>query len=926
MAPPTSKGSADPIPPHLRVQQAATTPRVDSSTVRAAGNRTSEDRVARDPQTGAASLPNAGQSIIARRTISREGSAEKAAIPYVSSSEPQEIDDLYGGMFEPGERATPLPEGAVVRTASPSDHRDNPALKRAEQPHTQDRAPSLAVSLPSEHESLATTPRPSTPPSPTPDRFPSEMEIDIIRFRAIPGLWPRCQDELSWTSGDAAAAVAMNLNGMAEFLESAREALKEHVTEEVDENVYELEGAGSFWRPISESLGCIVAAWGYACPQGMSLIRERADEEYAEIRETWSRTHEREMRIEATREKAEKRAQNERLTLHNDIKGVTQLVEKMKSDHDVVAGLADQLVEKTNERVEKELSKVDLGLAGIRSTLKALSSRIDDIATRGIDAPTYAKATAASSAKGKEKEVRIDEPTKDPRKRPRAQTPAAEQKQGSEDKKDGPRDAKRPKDHATPDTATTNILDLSTVADWRQLRAASTLGELAPGIKLSDAVAIAKGLQAPAAGSVTASLWSGVIPLPSTGGSTVVVPDGKNKAAPQMGAFGPAPPPFDKAKQKPPVHIKQGNAGVHPRQIVVRSLSKSFVVACFTDNMMTAACTSILTTEVGSANRPSSTLLKKSEVDWWVTFVDRPNDGEFEALKKRLPEVIEERCGIPAADILVEHMWTLTKMAIRNVPMSWKDPAGRKQIRDIGSLWHELQKNARTDKATAAFLDACIPFGNAPRATIDERAGTGQILCAVRDFNSGATARRLEKTNILMYGKACSVVILQARNSQAACRQCWRWGHSAARCNQPAAHCGRCGEEHSEEFHNEHALCCEGARIASGGAAPAVCPEAHDYCPNCKVSGHGPASQTSCKFWKHNQEKEWLARHAKEAESVDSQKSRTARERKKLRVQFKKEADETRAAKERELGAEVSAALAELRGLDVEDPMQQDHA
>ncbi|KZT65431.1 hypothetical protein DAEQUDRAFT_768897 [Daedalea quercina L-15889] len=130
----------------------------------------------------------------------------------------------------------------------------------------------------------------------------------------------------------------------------------------------------------------------------------------------------------------------------------------------------------------------------------------------------------------------------------------------------------------------------------------------------------------------------------------------------------------------------------------------------------------------------------------------------------------------------------------------------------------------------------------------------------------------------------------------------------------------------SEEFHNEHALCCEGARIASGGAAPAVCPEAHDYCPNCKVSGHGPASQTSCKFWKHNQEKEWLARHAKEAESVDSQKSRTARERKKLRAQFKKEADEARAAKERELGAEVSAALAELRGLDVEDPMQQDHA
>ncbi|KZT64279.1 hypothetical protein DAEQUDRAFT_732838, partial [Daedalea quercina L-15889] len=209
-------------------------------TVRAASSRTVEDRVVRNPQTGAASLPNAGQSVLAHRTISREGSAEKAAIPYVSSSEPQEIDDLYGGMFEPGEQATPLPEGAA--------------------PQPQDWAPSLAVSLPSEHDSLATTPRPSMPLSPTPDCGPSVMEVDIIRFQAIPGLWPRCQEELKWSTGDATAAVAMNLNGMAEFMESAREALKEHVVDEVNEKYYELEGAGDFWRPISESLGCIIAA------------------------------------------------------------------------------------------------------------------------------------------------------------------------------------------------------------------------------------------------------------------------------------------------------------------------------------------------------------------------------------------------------------------------------------------------------------------------------------------------------------------------------------------------------------------------------------------------------------------------------------------------------------------------------------------
>ncbi|KZT69347.1 hypothetical protein DAEQUDRAFT_765644 [Daedalea quercina L-15889] len=236
LVPPSSRFDAH---GSIHFQGAAPTPRVNSSMVRAAGNRTSEDRVARDPQTGAA-----------------EGSAEKAAIPYVSSSEPQEIDDLYGGMFETGEQATPLPDGAAVRTASPSNHRDNPAPNCAEQPQPQDRAPSLAVSLPSEHESLATTPRPSMPPSPTPDRDPSVMDVDIIRFRAIPGLWPRCQEELKWSTGDATVAVAMNLNGMAEFMESTCEALKEHVVDKVNEKYYKLEGAGDFWRSILESLGC----------------------------------------------------------------------------------------------------------------------------------------------------------------------------------------------------------------------------------------------------------------------------------------------------------------------------------------------------------------------------------------------------------------------------------------------------------------------------------------------------------------------------------------------------------------------------------------------------------------------------------------------------------------------------------------------
>ncbi|KZT64263.1 hypothetical protein DAEQUDRAFT_769873 [Daedalea quercina L-15889] len=501
------------------------------------------------------------------------------------------------------------------------------------------------------------------PLSPTLDCKSHKMDVNVIRFQPIPGLWSRCKNELKWSPGDAAAAIALKLNGMAKFMESMRDVLKEFIIEKDKDDFYEVEGSSTFWCPISQNLGCMVAAWGHMCPQGIKLAKERADKSYAELLEMWSQTHKHDLHVTVAQEKVERCTQNERLNLHNELQQVLQALEKRKSDHDVVASLADQLVEKTNKRVEKELSKVDLGLAGICATLKVLSGRINDITTRGVDAPTYAKATAASSAKGKEKE-----------------TPAAEQKQGGAKDKEGPRDVKCPKDHTTPDMATTNILDLLSVANWQQLHAALTLGKMAPGIKLSDAMAITKGLQAPSAGSVTASLWSGVIPPPLTSSSTVILPDGKNKAV-KMGAFGPAPPPFNKAKpkQKLPVHIKQGNTGVHPRQIVVRLLTKSFVVAGFTETMLFTACTNILTTEAGSANRPSSALLKKSEVDWRVTFIDRPNDVEFEALKKKLPEIIEAHCSITAAEILVEHMWTLIKMAIQNMPLSWKDPVLNKE-------------------------------------------------------------------------------------------------------------------------------------------------------------------------------------------------------------------------------------------------------
>ncbi|KZT68866.1 hypothetical protein DAEQUDRAFT_765875 [Daedalea quercina L-15889] len=382
------------------------------------------------------------------------------ATPYILSSKPHETDDLFAGAFGPSRHPTPPAEGTAVRTALSSDHHNNPALKRVEQPHSQTRASSLVVSLPSEHESLATTPRPSMPLSPTPDHESCEMDVNVIRFQPLPGLWSQCKNRLEWSQGDAAAAIALNLSGMADFMESAQEALKEFITKKDVDDFYEIEGSGTFWRPISENLGCMVAAWGYTCPKGMKLVKERADKSYAEILEMWSQTHEHDLHVAAAREKAEKHVQNERLTLHNEIKHMLQELEKRKLDHNVVAGLADQLAEKMNEWVEKELSKVDLGLAGIRATLKALSGQIDDIATRGADTPTYAKATTASSAKGKEKEVCIEEPTKDPRKQPRAQMPTAEQKQGGEKEKDGPRDAKCLKDHATPDTVMTNILDL----------------------------------------------------------------------------------------------------------------------------------------------------------------------------------------------------------------------------------------------------------------------------------------------------------------------------------------------------------------------------------------------------------------------------------------------------------------------------------
>ncbi|EPT05696.1 hypothetical protein FOMPIDRAFT_11491, partial [Fomitopsis schrenkii] len=98
------------------------------------------------------------------------------------------------------------------------------------------------------------------------------------------------------------------------------------------------------------------------------------------------------------------------------------------------------------------------------------------------------------------------------------------------------------------------------------------------------------------------------------------------------------------------------------------------------------------------------------------------------------------------------------------------------------------------------------------------------------------------------------------------CTKCWRWGHTSRQCASFADACPLCGGAHVKTEHAKHALCCVSVGL-KGGVVPAVCPDAHYYCPNCKVNGHGPSDKINCRFWKHNRDKEWIAKRRSEAES-----------------------------------------------------------
>ena len=82
------------------------------------------------------------------------------------------------------------------------------------------------------------------------------------------------------------------------------------------------------------------------------------------------------------------------------------------------------------------------------------------------------------------------------------------------------------------------------------------------------------------------------------------------------------------------------------------------------------------------------------------------------------------------------------------------------------------------------------------------------------------------------------------------------------------------------------------------------------------MRGHGPSStfSTSCKFWRHNREVDWLKHHAKDAESPKEQKEREARKLKKAKLRAAKDREEQtrqRAAADQAFIEDVEIGLAE---------------
>ncbi|KAH9842386.1 uncharacterized protein C8Q71DRAFT_903490, partial [Rhodofomes roseus] len=665
--------------------------------------------------------------------------------------------------------------------------------------------------------------------------------------------WPEVATTWKWNEEDALAAVRRNLFNIHAFLESGRSQFKKHVSDVTSDGA---DQSGQWWHLASQELANVYRTWIDIAPASAQILYPPGSEVIAQAL------------FQEREESAALRAQlNKRDEWRKPLANAfNQLYERVHADHDLIS----KGVLATSDELKREVD-------GLRSTLKAVSGRVDSIAAGPA---SYAAATASSKGKGRERapsppHVHFDEQkTTDPRKRKdRPQTPSdAKAAQAADAAK-----AKRARSQS-PSTATASgdtmsqaiVLDSS--QDWARLGQAASIGGLAPSIGLVNALAISKGLEA------AGYSRPGAPPPPGPIGSSALVARPGQPATGTPSSKKPVPPA--PAKKPPPIHVKQGNPVENSRSVLVRIFPHTFTDIDCSLEILTSyindACRSS-----GSMMQAASSVLKNSGRDVIVKFAERPTDELFAVLREKVTALLtalaaEKRPG-DLFQANVEHIHELTCVSIKTLVTARAVP-GQRKLADVTmeEFWHELVRCAEIDKNTKAFLDVVVPFSNSPRATVERQGSTGQLKCFVRDYHSGAIAHKLASRDVLLFGTRHNVQVYNARNAMKPCTKCWRWGHGSDRCTQQKLCCPLCGEHHTEEAHAAEASCCTEARFWTDDLP--VCPSDHHYCPNCLRAGHGPANRTSCTVWKHNNDKALVSRKIEAAESPRQQDDRVKKE------------------------------------------------
>lgn len=241
-----------------------------------------------------------------------------------------------------------------------------------------------------------------------------------------------------------------------------------------------------------------------------------------------------------------------------------------------------------------------------------------------------------------------------------------------------------------------------------------------------------------------------------------------------------------------------------------------------------------------------------------IRFFTRPTRSEIQALEGKLDLWTLDNAAIQS----IELYGTLTQLRIIQCPRL--DPDSSPNARDrreytMAEMWLDL--TSRPENQWIA--ERLRPFTLNPRpkwGMCTQYAQYADLIVTITDTHAGEWARRFTKDSkwLRLFKSRCSLEIHHPGKEIPLCTRCWRYGHSAKRCNAPTQCCRKCGEAHVVSDHQQFASCCVEAwckaQVFKVPMPP--CPASHASCPNCGKVGHPPAS-TKCKYQQQASNAAW---------------------------------------------------------------------